>query len=282
MQEMTGVEQLFKETWEIYKKRVGVILPVYVISALVFIIVLGISIGAGLLLAMVFPAGKAAFLIACGLAGGLGGLVLLFWGLAAGVFAVVDEDLNIQDSFSRGGEKLWPFIWLYSISGFIIMGGFLLFMVPGVIFLTWFAFAQFIIASADERGMDAMLKSREYVRGYGFEVFLRLFAVWLVSMGVGIIPCFGPILSLLFMPFMSIFTFRVFKDLKAVRGEDVVYASNAGEKCKWIAVAAAGYLMPLIIIIIIGLSCAVPFLMLKGLLSQKGQTFIQISLLNPW
>ena len=46
----------------------------------------------------------------------------------------------------------WAFIWILSILGFIVMGGFLLFIVPGVIFTVWFAFAQFILAERTKRG----------------------------------------------------------------------------------------------------------------------------------
>jgi len=51
------------------------------------------------------------------------------------------------------------------ILGFLGTGGFLFLIIPGIIFLVWFIFAQFIIFAEDDRGMNAILKSKEYVRG---------------------------------------------------------------------------------------------------------------------
>ncbi|TAN40314.1 MAG: hypothetical protein EPN25_08115 [Nitrospirae bacterium] len=198
------------------------------------------------------------------------------WGLAAVVFAVTDESLGIRDSLALGWQKVGAFIWFFSIAGYIIFGGFLLLIVPGVIFLVWFAFGQFILAREDLRGMDALLKSKEYVRGYWPDVFLRLFLIWIASGVVGIVPCIGILFTVAFMPFMMIFIFLIYEDLKAAKG-DIAYHSSTGEKFKWIGAGTLGYLIiPAFILLLLGVSLSIPLLLLKGLLNQTAREMIMI------
>lgn len=271
--ELTGIDELFRNSWEIYKKRIGTLISLYMLSFLFFIILLGLFLGVGYLLSLILPDSKTALIAFGGVTGMLAGFTVMFWGLAAVIFAVVDENLGIKDALGRGWQRVWAFIWFFSIAGYIITGGFLLFFIPGVIFLVWFAFAQFVLASEDERGMNALLKSKEYVSGRWFEVFVRLFVVWLVSVGVGIVPFIGPFLSILFIPFMMIFTFLIYKDLKDLKG-DVVYSSSAGEKFKWIGAGTLGYIvLPVIIILVMGASLAIPLMLLTNMLKSQGHEF---------
>ncbi len=178
-------------------------------------------------------------MVSGGIVGMVAGMIAASWGYAAFIFAVADEVLGIGDSLEKGGQKIGAFIWLLSIIGYIVMGGFLLFLIPGVMFAVWFTFAQFILAGEDEKGMNALLKSKEYVRGYFWDILLRLFIIWLVSGVIGIVPIIGPILSILFMPFMMIFIYLIYEDLRSIKG-DVAYSSSTGEKFKWIGIGTLG------------------------------------------
>jgi hypothetical protein len=198
-------------------------------------------------------------------------MIVICWGLAAGVFAVTDADMGIKDALARGWQRIGAFIWFFSIAGFIITGGFLLLIVPGVIFLVWFAFGQFILADNDERGMNALLKSKELVRGHWPDVFLRLFLVWIASGVVGIVPLIGPLLTIAFMPFMTIFIYLIYKDLKEIKG-DISYSPSSGEKIRWIGIGTLGYIvLPVIILVVLGVSIALPLLLIKAMLGSAAR-----------
>ena len=251
---LPAIGTLFDRSWEIFKRRIGTLIALYLLSAVFFIVPIGIFIGIGYLFSEFFSAGKTALMISGGLVGMIAGMIAASWGYAAFIFAVADESLGIGDSLEKGGQKIGAFIWLLSILGYIVMGGFLLFFIPGVMFAVWFTFSQFILVREDERGMDALLKSREYVRGYFWDIFLRLFIIWLVSAGIGAIPFIGSILSIILMPFVMIFVFLVYEDIKTVKG-DISYSSSAGEKFKWIAISSLGYIvLPILIIALMGAS----------------------------
>lgn len=263
---LTDIGGLFRNSWEIYKKRFAVLIALYFFSLFALLAVIALFGGAGFLLSLIFSSIKGPLIAIMVFAGITAGTVVICWGLAAVVFAVADEGLGFKDALVNGWQRVSAFIWFFSISGFIITGGFLLFIIPGIIFLVWFAFGQFILADKNERGMNALLKSKAYVKGHWFEVFLSLFVVWIVSAFIGIIPFIGPFLAIAFMPFMMIFVNLIYEDLKTMKG-DIAYSSSSGEKFKWIGAGTLGYIvLPVIIILIIGASLSIPLFLLKGML----------------
>lgn len=257
--ELSGIGDLFTRTWEIYKERIGTLIALYLLTALFFALALGLFLGIGLLLSGLLGGSKP--VIAAGaITGALAGMIVMTWGIAATVYAVVDRDLGIKDSLGRAWEKVGAFIWFFSLYGFILTGAFLLFFIPGIIFLVWFSFGQFIFAAEDEKGMHALLKSKEYVRGQWFEVFGRLFVIWGVSAVAGMVPLLGPLLSLAFAPFMTIFTFLIYRDLRALKGE-IICPSSSGERFKLIGIATLGYLvLPLVIVSLMGAALTIPLM----------------------
>jgi hypothetical protein len=267
--DLLRIEELFDRSWEIFKNRIGTLILLYLLSIVFMIVPFGIFFGIGYLFSIAFPYSKTALIASGAFVGIIGGLIGAFWGFAAFIFAVVDKSLGIKDALEKGWQRFGAFIWLFSLLGYIITGGFLLFIIPGIIFSVWFIFAQFILANEDKKGMDALLKSKEYVRGFGFDIFLRLFIIWLISLGMSIIPFIGSILSILFMPFMMIFIYMIYEDLRSVKG-DVVYSSSSGEKFKWIGVGTLGYvIVPIIIITLMGTYLATSLFLLKSILRYQ-------------
>jgi hypothetical protein len=267
---LPGIGTLFDRSWEIFKRRIGTLIVLYLLSAVFFVVPVGIFIGIGYLFSLFFSSDKIAIalMVSGGIVGMVAGMIAASWGYAAFIFAVADEVLGIGDSLEKGGQKIGAFIWLLSIIGYIVMGGFLLFLIPGVMFAVWFTFAQFILAGEEEKGMNALLKSKEYVRGYFWDILLRLFIIWLVSGVIGIVPIIGPILSILFMPFMMIFIYLIYEDLRSIKG-DVAYPSSTGEKFKWIGIGTLGYVVvPLIVIAIMGASLVTSLFLLKEMFNK--------------
>ena len=264
---LRSLDELFNDAFEVYKERFGTFFGIIFLSLLLVVTTVAVVAAIGLALSFVFP-GKKQALVAVGvLIGSIPFFAAVFWGMAAFVFSVTDSTLGIKEAFGKGWRSVWSFVWLYSIMGFIITGGYLLFVVPGVIFSVWFAFCQFILARDNVRGMDALLRSREYVRDMWFEVFGRLAVVWLASLFLGAIPFLGPLLSLLFAPFVMVFTFLIYEDLAGIKGASLSYQNATGAKCKWVGVGALGYVvLPLIVIAMFGAAMLLPFLMLKGML----------------
>ena len=213
---MTDIGDLFTESWQLFQRRFATLIGLYLLTMVAFMLPLGITIGLAMLAGM--AKGGAAFVLT-GVVGLLAGLYLGFRCFAAFLHAVVDDQLAFGEALEKGNEIILPLLWIGFLTGFIICGGFILFVIPGIIFMVWFFFAQFILVKEDVHGMNALLKSREYVRGEWFNVALRLLLIWAASVLVGIIPLAGPILCIVFFPFTMIFHYLIYRDLREMKGD---------------------------------------------------------------
>lgn len=248
---LTDIGDLFKESWQLFQRRFATLFGLYLLTMVAFILPIGITTGLAMLAGMSKGGGA---LVLTGAVGLLAGLYLGFRCFAAFLHAVVDEQLAIKAALEKSGSIIIPLMWTGFLTGFIICGGFMLFIIPGIIFMVWFFFAQFILIKEDVHGMDALLKSREYVRGEWFNVALRLLLIWAASLLAGAIPLAGPILYLVFFPFVMIFHYLIYRDLREMKG-DVLFSCGVADKLRWPAVSLAGFvIVPLAVVSIVGFS----------------------------
>lgn len=247
--QVSTLGNLFSRTWTSYKQRA---LPVLIIVmiATVFISTLLltttlISAFGGVLLAH-FSQGLTGFvllavilfLLLLALA------VLLIWSQTAAVALVVDADLSIIEAFQRGWEYFWPMTWVLTFLGGILATGFLFGILPGFLFLVWFSFAVFILLEEDRHGLDSLLASREYVRGYGLNTLGKLSVVWIASLLAALIPFLGQIITILLAPFFLLYMLHMYHELKEIKGTVKVQAGT-GARIFWWALTVIGLVLPI-------------------------------------
>jgi len=266
--QLRGIGDLFRDTWEIYLRRVGVLMGLYFFALLSLLLPVGLFALFGVVISLVLPDLRSALLAAGVLTGVVVGSVALFWGLAALVYAVADETLDFKGALERGWSRIWAFAWVFSLSAFIVTGGFLLLVIPGILFSVWFCLSQFVLVAEDERGMQALLKGKAYLQGKFVDVFIRLLAVWAVSVLIGMVPAIGPLLSILFVPFMMIFTWLIYDDLRPKNGA-IPFSCTTGEKALWLGIGTLGFLI-------------VPLSLLILILAWLGQSLSGLTQPWPW
>jgi hypothetical protein len=243
---------LFRTAWDQYKKRAIPLLAVMLISAVVLgslamALVLSATLG-GAALAHFTDQKTATYLVII-----LAGVLLLvlillaFWAYTALLALVVNEDLGIIEAFQAGWTWLWPMGWILVLAPAIVLTGFVLGFLPGILFAVWFTFCMYVLLEEDRRGMDALLASREYVRGHWWNTFGKLLVVWLISAVAGFIPFIGQVFSLLLTPFFMLFMLAMYRDLKAVHGVAKVETSP-GALLFWWSLAVIGLALPLIVL----------------------------------
>lgn len=247
-EQLIPISELFSRTWTQYKQRALPLLAVILISSamiggLSLIMVLGGIFGA--VMAHVMNESLAIVVVALVMSLFLLGLtVLAVWCQTALLAIVVDEKLGIIEAFQRGWEYFWPMTWLVTILSGILMTGFAFAVLPGVLFLVWFSFCAFIMLEENRRSMAALLASREYVRGYGWNTFGKMVPVWLISAVAWIIPFLGQIISILFAPFFLLYLLGMYRDLKAIKGP-VALQDAADSRVFWWVVTVIGLILPL-------------------------------------
>ena len=240
---LAGIGELAGRSWQLYKKRLNVfsliyifyLVPVLLISALCYS-VWGM-----------FPRPLNPLVTVWIAAGALIAILVCFWGQASFVYAISEPALSVRPVFQRAAHMLRRFAWLYLLFMALMAAGFVLFIVPGIVLMVWFAFSFFILAREDKTGMEALLSSKEYVKGLWWPVFSRLFAVWAPAYLLGLLPEVGPLLSLLFMPFVMTYTYYVYEDLASVKG--TVRRPSPSERTGWSVLAAAGAILAAVAIV---------------------------------
>jgi len=262
--ELAGIGDLLGRAWQIYKGRMWTLMAVGVAAVLLPILSLAVSLGLGYVVWQAMPDFKAVILVVSMLLALVGAVWLGNWGMSAFLTAVADEQCGIKEAFRQARPKILAHVWLGVLSGLIVTGAHLLLVIPGVIFAVWFFFAPFVFIEEDVRGMDALLKSKAYVRGRWFGVCVRLIAIWCFSVLVASMPIAGQVLALFLIPFSFIYTFLLYKDLKALVG-DMAFEPATRAKVGVLATGAVGYVLPVVIVFaFMGSMLFMPFSLLKA------------------
>ncbi len=272
---LVGIGELFSRAWAIFRQRWLTLLGIVLLGVVFMALSIGLPSAAGFMLNM--PAiGAFVSLIL--------GFIATFSYTAAFMLAITDEELGILAAYRESFGRILSFAWLSSVLGFVLIGGFMLFIIPGIIFSVWFCLSVFILLVEDERGMNAMLKSKAYVKGHGWALFLRLFLLFFLiplilnlavsfmggfigeligsSLITAVVTVILAIPSLLFPVFAMIALYLVYDDLRAI-GKDIVFEHTVGQKVRWLTTAMVGVLMPFALLI------SMHLMMSKGIIDLK-------------
>lgn len=259
---LPGATAILGQAWSLYKQRLGTFLGIMIIPMLVLIGLLAVLAGGGFLgltlLSSKFAAGGIGLLILLAIVFFLAIFISQTWGQTALLYAIKDsqEGIGVGEAYRRGWHKILSYWWVTLLAGFITIGGFLLLVVPGIIFAVWFSLAMFVLIAEDLKGMNALLKSREYVKGKWGGIFWRFFFIDALSLIISLVPVlifsvlkipFGAeisrfVIGLFLTPLVMSYSFLLYSNIKTVKGE-VAFAPTGGQKAKFIIVAILGILI---------------------------------------
>ncbi|MCD6550028.1 hypothetical protein J7K24_00595 [bacterium] len=251
-------KELLSQAWSLYKQRILTFAGIVALPALLSLLIIGLFVG-GLL--MVNPSPNLINFIVL-IITFISVLLILgiisLWSQLALVYAIKDssEGIGIIESYRRAAQKLFSFIWMSIISGFIILGGFFLLVIPGILFAIWFSLAVFVLVMEDLKGMDALLKSKEYIKGRFRSVFLRFLYIGCVSF-LFLLPVFffesldlplledvvEFIIALIVGPLSMIYYFLVYKNLRALKKELPFSSPTLGQKLPYLVIGVVGILI---------------------------------------
>ena len=105
---------------------------------------------------------------------------IILWAQAA-IILVAGQDGPSGGKFKQAARLILPLAWIGILNSFFVGGASMLFVIPGLVLAVWFMFAPYIMVMENVRGWQALLRSKEYVRGYWWPVFWRLIGFGLIS-----------------------------------------------------------------------------------------------------
>ena len=108
-------------------------------------------------------------------------IVSLFYSVAVIKF-VAEPGLTPVAAYQAALPYIFRYVGLAILLTIILLGGYILLIIPGIIFSVWFAFAYLVLITEDTGVTEALKKSRNYVRGRWWGVFGRLVALILISL----------------------------------------------------------------------------------------------------
>ena len=138
------------------------------------------------------------------------------------------EEKGLKDFFQEAWSKYLPFLITSLLAALVINLGFLLLIIPGIIFMVWFAFLSYIIVCEGIYYIAAFKRSKELVRGYWWQVFSK--NLFLILLAFPIVSFFSfvflkaPYLSsfflvIIFSPFFMIYNYIIYKELKSIKSQ---------------------------------------------------------------
>jgi hypothetical protein len=264
---LPGPIALLKQAWGLYKNNIWKFAGIMAIP-MVLAFILTLLAGGGFLVLLFFIwkmklLGLALLLVA-GLIGAIIFTLLFIWSHVALMVAVRDheERIGVLEAYKRSRHLISSYFTTNLIVGLVVLGGFVLFIVPGVIFAVWLNLVSWIFVCEKLKGMDALARSREYVRGKWGAVLWRIVFVFIVYFVVVLVlgailsvvkipdmlrPLQSLIMSTFIAPFITVYMYFLYMNLR-VSNPPVSSEAEKPKKTLFIVFAwIGGLLIPLMI-----------------------------------
>jgi len=222
MKNLLPTIELFKKSFDIYQKKVWLLVNIIFFSFLGLVVLLPsiliILLMSGFLKGHVFSLNQILFSILLGLVSLFFIILFGLWAKVALLCAVREKEVDLKKILSIAWGKLGSFFWISFLSSVAIMGGYLLLIVPGIIFSVWFAFSLYIFIAEGLKGKSALKRSKQLVQGIWWPVFGRIVALGVIALLISWIKFFGPIINAFFMiPFSVVYMYALYDDVKRVK-----------------------------------------------------------------
>lgn len=180
---------------------------------------------------------------------------------------------TIRDYFSASIKMFFPFLWVYTLMGASILGGFMLLVIPALYLSVAVSFAFFVLITENKRGFIALEQSLNYVRGYWWSIcgkfflFFLLLAVsaivFLLALGAiflvtatgwyeaiaNVVVVF--ITNFLLIPFNIIFSYLLFESIRTIRHSSPNYQDTTKSGWKLKTTVVLGFIVLIVLSLIL-------------------------------
>ncbi len=176
-------------------------------------------------------------------------------------------EIKLIDLYKGAVPWTAGFVFVSFLAAMSELGGMFLFVIPGIIFAIWFIFTTVVLIFENQRGWQALRRSRELVQEYWWAVLGRLLVLGLFILLLAIIgsiltavarvisaepfhtilrwlaELYGYLLPFLYTPLSLIFLVFIYQELVKIKGASKLMAWSKGKK----AALTAALFIPLIL-----------------------------------
>ncbi len=187
--------------------------------------------------------------------------------------AAYRDGLGVEAAYREAFDSFAPSLPLLVLLVSVLLGGLISFIVPSLIFLVWFSFTFFAAAADKREWFDALMASREYLRGRFGYILVHLVAVLAVvlapyagyhvvsdnlpgPLGSFVRALLGALYAILVLPFFFSYWAVLFSRLRALHGDKpIALPSHLGGLRAFVAVVAAlGFIALLGLVVVLATS----------------------------
>ena len=192
-------DELIRDSWHLFDKNIKRFVSVFVVSILLVILVSGL---------FMIPVALATSIVKSPVVVALIVLIsIIFFIVITQWFNIVLFTLikklgdgnykNIKDVFADSTKLVVPGVVLSLISILSVIGGFVAFIIPGIILSIWFSFSYILLIDEGIKGVPALIKSARIIKGLSFTYISHILVLVIISY----------VISLLGMLVASIFSY---------------------------------------------------------------------------
>jgi len=168
--------------------------------------------------------------------------------------------LSLSQLASQAVSLVPGYIVLSIVLFFIVGGGLFLFLIPGIVMSIWFMFSQYSLVYDNKRGMNALMWSRQLIKGYTLRIFGYLFVFGLIQAVIsGVVAQFakssgstGIVAMLVYVAFIVLMTMYqvvlmglLYERLRTIKASMKVTV----KKWPYVVTATVGWIVGIILII---------------------------------
>ena len=148
--------------------------------------------------------------------------------------SLMDREIVVKESLRFGLKRVFPYFIALLLSGLATLFGYLLLIVPGILFQTWFFLISPVVFLEGTGYASALGRSRELVRGYFWRTFSFIVVMGLlgfamigaISQVISLIPVIGTVagvfIQIAIMPLQAAATTLYYYNQKAIlEGHDL-------------------------------------------------------------
>ena len=156
-----------------------------------------------------------------------------------GIFLLVKKNYAGEPKaiFKETERLFWPYFGLSVLTMIFVLLWTLLLIIPGIIFSIFYGFAAYVFFFEGQKGMAAIRRSVQLVKGYWWPVFGRFLVIGLATWAVTMVfscPMYFvsedsaffavwnglmQVVSFLIGPAVLLFTYTIYKDLVKIKDE---------------------------------------------------------------
>ncbi len=236
---LPGVGILFKDTWDLYTSRFKTSFLLQLLNIAVWVVAGLVAIGLGYWLQK-DPTNPGTIIISVliGLVFVVAVIAYSIWVQGAQIFVydLPAGEVGLQKALHKSKAFIRSLFIVIILQGLVTFGAFALLVIPGIIMSVFLVFSTYFALLDHKQGLNALLASKEYVKGYWWPVFGRIIVLILVAIGVSIVVSIftkildasgangaGDILnylvSLATAPFYVAFSYVLFKQFKTLKAD---------------------------------------------------------------